>query len=79
MRYYKKKNDYNFTILHYSSDVRGDWLLANVLPKLRKWFSEMDDPTHSGVDSLRLVSLEAYNNLYQELKNKYVPNIAKVM
>ena len=39
----------------------------------------MDDPTHSGVDSLRLVSLEAYNNLYQELKNKYVPNIAKVM
>ena len=29
-------------------------------------------------ESLRLVSLEEYNKLYQELKEKYVPNIAKV-
>lgn len=30
-------------------------------------------------ESLRLVSLEEYNKLYQELKEKYVPNIAKVL
>ncbi|KAI9562599.1 hypothetical protein GHT06_010053 [Daphnia sinensis] len=60
----------------FKNDARGEWLLLNVLPKLKKWYAEMDN--HSGVDSVRLVSLEAYNNLYQELKKKYVPYIAKV-
>jgi hypothetical protein len=44
---------------------------ANVLPKLRKWHAEMDEQ-YSAVESIRLVSLEAYNNLYQELKKKYL-------
>ncbi|XP_046447800.1 probable tRNA (uracil-O(2)-)-methyltransferase isoform X1 [Daphnia pulex] len=61
----------------FKSDIKGDWLLQNVLPKLRKWHAEMDEQ-HSAVESIRLVSLEAYNNLYQELKKKYVPNITKV-
>lgn len=52
--------------------------MQNVLPKLRKWHAEMDEQ-HSAVESIRLVSLEAYNNLYQDLKKKYVPNITKVL
>lgn len=58
--------------------MKGDWLVQHVLPKLRKWYAEMDNQVQSGVDSLRLVSLEAYNDLYRHLKEKYVPNIAKV-
>ena len=41
--------------------------------------AEMDDETDDiRMESLSLVSVEAYNDLYQQLKQKYVPNISKV-
>ena len=42
--------------------------------------AEMDDETDDiRMESLSLVSVEAYNDLYQQLKQKYVPNISKVI
>jgi tRNASer (uridine44-2'-O)-methyltransferase len=36
------------------------------------------DQQQQSSESLRLVSLEAYNNLYHELKEKYVPKLMEV-
>ena len=52
--------------------------MRQVQPKLNKWLGEMDGGESEGQESLRLVSLEAYNNLYHELKEKYVPELMKV-
>ena len=54
--------------------------MDNVLPKLRKWYGEMDNKSLSetGTESLRLVSFQDYDQLYRELKDKYVPNIASI-
>lgn len=50
-----------------------------VLPKLRKWYSEMDKSSPGiGTESLRLISFQDYDQLYRELKEKYVPSIAKI-
>lgn len=40
--------------------------------------AEMDDTSSPGNESLRLVDLEEYHNLYRELKQKYVPSVARV-
>ena len=63
----------------FRKEVNCEWLFNNVLPKLRKWYGEMDQQAASGTDSLQLVSLEAYNDLYQKLKGKYVQDITKVI
>lgn len=55
----------------------GAWIRNTVLPKLEKWFGEMDE-CGAGTQSLRLVSFEAYNELYQHLKEKYVRQITTV-
>lgn len=60
-------------------------------PKLRQWLADMDSDDEDDVDgkrrpaaaaasneSLRLVSLEAYNELYHQLKDKYVPELMRV-
>ena len=62
-----------------SKEINSEWLYNNVLPKLRKWYGEMDQQSSSSTDSLQLVSLEAYNDLYQKLKEKYVQDITKVL
>ena len=36
------------------------------------------DQQQQSSESLRLVSLEAYNELYHELKEKYVPKLMEV-
>jgi len=56
----------------------GAWIHNNVLPKLQKWFAEMDECDAIGAQSLRLVSFEAYNELYQHIKEKYVHNITSI-
>ena len=64
-------------LFFFSEEESGKWILCNVVPKLQKWFDEMDQCDPSG-QSLRLVSFEAYNELYQQLKEKYVKNITAV-
>lgn len=68
-----------FIYIIFRKEVNSEWLFTNVLPKLRKWYGEMDQQASSGTDSLQLVSLEAYNDLYQRLKRKYVQDITKVI
>nr|CAG4650235.1 EOG090X07W1 [Sida crystallina] len=58
------------------NDDRGQWILANVLPKLNQWLAEIDDGSRRSTNqTLRLVSLEDYNDLYHHLKSKYVPEL----
>jgi tRNASer (uridine44-2'-O)-methyltransferase len=52
------------------------WLSNVLLPKLVKW-SEEDD-LHTGVTSIRLVPLERYNQVYQEMKEKYGRKLVEV-
>lgn len=48
------------------------WLQQNVLPKLAKWASEVqEDGNVEDRGSLKLVDVQEYNNLYQKLKIKY--------
>nr|CAG4642587.1 EOG090X07W1 [Evadne anonyx] len=61
----------------HNNNENGSWILKNVMPKLQKWFAEMDE-CDPGAQSLRLVSFEDYNQLYQQLKEKYVAQITKI-
>jgi hypothetical protein len=75
----KRFTEFNFILSILRKGVNSEWLFTNVLPKLRKWYGEMDQQASSSIDSLQLVSLEAYNDLYQKLKGKYVQDITKVI
>lgn len=55
----------------------GSWIVDNLEPKLNKWLDEMDGSGRSK-DSMLLVSLDDYNNLYHQLKEKYVPRLMAV-
>ncbi|XP_070541406.1 probable tRNA (uracil-O(2)-)-methyltransferase [Ptychodera flava] len=54
----------------------ADWLVKNLLPKLVKW--SMDSNPGQSVNSNSLISMEKYTVLYQQLKQKYGPEINKV-
>jgi tRNASer (uridine44-2'-O)-methyltransferase len=51
------------------------WMKDQLLPKLKKW---AENPEKQSKGSLRLISLERYTLLYQELKEKYGHDLVKV-
>lgn len=54
------------------SDGNVIWVKNNVLPKLVKWASEIqEDGLNQDQGSLTLVNVQEYNQLYQKLKIKY--------
>lgn len=54
------------------NDPNVTWLKQNVLPKLVKWASEVEeDGNVEDRGSLKLVDVQEYNSLYQKLKIKY--------
>ncbi|XP_064618763.1 probable tRNA (uracil-O(2)-)-methyltransferase isoform X2 [Lineus longissimus] len=58
--------------LHHSEK----WLSDVLLPKLVKWSEE--DNLHLGSSSIALVSLERYNQVYQEMKEKYGKRLVEI-
>ena len=64
--------------IHRNTSEYGSWIVDNLEPKLNKWFDEMDGSDRSSKDSMRLVSLDDYNNVYHQLKDKYVPQLMNV-
>nr|XP_045619104.1 uncharacterized protein LOC123770980 isoform X3 [Procambarus clarkii] len=55
------------------------WLQKNVLPKLKKWSAEVQeggDVEDKG--SLKLINVQEYNQLYQQLKIKYGKALVKM-
>nr|CAG4643282.1 EOG090X07W1 [Ilyocryptus agilis] len=62
----------------YKDDKSGAWLLRYVLPKLRKWRSEMSEHLGPSAESHRLISVEDYDKLYRQLKEKYVPELERI-
>ncbi|KAK7087366.1 hypothetical protein V1264_021429 [Littorina saxatilis] len=80
-----EKDDHSHIELVCSSSLEMDiaasfhpsprWLLDSLAPKVRQW-TEMTDLTTS-VTSLRLVSIDSYNQLYCTLKEKYGADLVK--
>nr|CAG4638521.1 EOG090X07W1 [Cyclestheria hislopi] len=70
-------NEPHINIEFSGDEDKGGWILVAVLPKLIKWMTEMNisEPV---TQSLKLVSLDRYNGLYQELKGKYVKRISEI-
>ena len=52
------------------------WLQGQLLTKIARWSEEANLKT--SLTSLKLVPLEDYNALYNDLKNKYGQHFAKV-
>ena len=52
------------------------WLEKQLLVKLSRWAGE--DNLRTEATSLRTVSVDAYNRLYNELKAKYGPDLIEV-
>lgn len=66
------------SIAIYVSDSVGElsshkWLEHVFFPKVIKWTNSMDESTTNGesVESLSLISMQKYNEKYNELKTKY--------
>lgn len=58
------------------STMTYQWLQAQLLVKLSRWAGE--DNLRTETTSLRTVSVDAYNRLYNELKAKYGPDLIRV-
>lgn len=56
----------------------ADWLCEHLFTKLLKW-SEDCDENHGCLDSLALLDVDVYYNLYHSLKLKYGSEIMKVI
>ena len=61
------------------------WLETVLLPKIKHWAESISLPVDNGqleksskVESLSLVSVEKYNKVYNELKQKYGPPLIQV-
>lgn len=57
------------------STMTYQWLQAQLLVKLSRWAGE--DNLRTETTSLRTVSVDAYNRLYNELKAKYGPDLIR--
>lgn len=56
-----------------------NWIERIFLPKIRKWIESSAGGSHNrNIDSLALVNLQEYNELYNQLKIKYGANMVKV-
>lgn len=64
-----------------SPEVRAGvvWVQKNILPKLIKWTAEvLEDGKVEDRGSLKLVNIQEYNQLYQQLKMKYGKPLVKM-
>lgn len=62
-----------------------DWIKGIFIPKISKWFSSMAEnyeekqkSVFDSVESLSLINLSEYNQLYNDLKIKYGEHMVKV-
>lgn len=63
-----------------SNSPNEQWLQYCLLPKFTKWWTSFADDTESSerIESLSLINIEEYNQLYNELKDKYGIDMVKV-
>lgn len=68
-----------------SVNTNSSWLDKCFLPRFRKWCTsfcgqeELNTSAVQRVESLTLIDLEKYNQLYNELKEKYGIDMVKVL
>lgn len=64
---------------------QSNWIKRIILPKLSKWMMSMDEnydkkstADFSSIESLSLINISEYNELYNALKVKYGEHMVKV-